>query len=185
MTDRSGTTLALGRRRFLAGAAAFAAPAILPGIASAAIARPRVLKFQHLHTGEALKTTFWERGDYVPGALDAINHVLRDHRTDDVHAIDVRLLDLLHRLGDKLGTDAPFRVISGYRSPKTNASLAAQSGGVARKSLHLKGMAIDIRLANRSTRDIHKAAKALKAGGVGAYYKSNFVHVDVGRVRYW
>ncbi len=180
-----GDSIALGRRNFLAGAAAFAAPAIVPSIAQAAFVRPKTLDFRHLHTGETLRTTFWENGEYIPDALTEINRHLRDHRTGEVYPIDPKLMDLLHELRGKLDTDAEFRVISGYRSPKTNARLATKSGGVARKSLHMKGMAIDIRVGDRSTKEVHRAAKSLRLGGVGAYYKSAFVHVDVGRVRYW
>ncbi|MBO6782300.1 MAG: DUF882 domain-containing protein [Alphaproteobacteria bacterium] len=185
VTGAAGESLLIGRRKFFAGAAALAAPAIIPSVAQAAIARPKTLKFEHLHTGETLRATFWADGDYVPDALDEINRHLRDHRTGEVYPINPKLMDLLHALRRKLDTGAEFRVISGYRSPKTNAKLASKSGGVARKSLHMKGMAIDIRVPDRSTAQIHKAAKSLKLGGVGAYYKSAFVHVDVGRVRYW
>lgn len=185
MTFQATGTRALNRRKFLVGATALAAPAIIPSIAQAAVARPKSLEFNHLHTGESLRATFWEGGHYIPDALEDINHHLRDHRTGEVHVIDPKLMDLLHALRKRLDTDAPFRVISGYRSPKTNATLASKSGGVAKKSLHMQGMAIDIRVGDRSTSQVHKAAKSLKLGGVGAYYKSAFVHVDVGRVRYW
>ncbi len=185
MKDQRFAPRALDRRKFLIGAATLAAPAIIPSIAQAAVVRPKSLEFNNLHTGERLRTTFWEAGHYIPDALTEINHVLRDHRTDEVHAIDPKLMDLLHALRGKLDTRAPFRVISGYRSPKTNAALSSGSGGVAKKSLHMQGMAIDIRVGDRTTAEVHKAAKSLKLGGVGAYYKSAFVHVDVGRVRYW
>jgi uncharacterized protein YcbK (DUF882 family) len=111
--------------------------------------------------------------------------VLRDHRTDEVAEMDPRLLDLLFNLQGKLGASTPFHVISGYRSPRSNAMLVAKGGGVAKKSLHMQGKAIDIRLPGRELADLRKAALGLKAGGVGYYPKSDFVHVDVGRVRHW
>jgi uncharacterized protein YcbK (DUF882 family) len=111
--------------------------------------------------------------------------VLRDHRSDEVSPIDTRLLDLLHTLSDKLDTTSQFHVISGYRSPATNAKLAEKSNGVARHSLHMDGLAIDIRLPGRELADVRRAAIALRSGGVGYYPGSNFVHMDVGRVRTW
>jgi len=186
MISDSGNLPHPSRRRFLAGAAAFATPLILPGIARAAVGpQVRTVALHNLHTGEKLKTAYWEQGRYIRDALGEINFVLRDFRTDEVHPIDVRLIDLIQTLRRKLDTNASYRVVSGYRSPKTNAALASKSGGVAKKSLHMQGMAIDFSLPDRDLRTLHKAAKSLKAGGVGYYPKSGFVHVDVGAVRYW
>ena len=145
----------------------------------------RSLSFHHLHTGESLSVGYWADGRYIPEALDAINHILRDFRTAEVRPIDTRLLDLLYRVRQSVGADKPYQIISGYRSPTTNATLANRSGNVARRSLHLSGKAIDVRIPGSSLRDLRKAAVAQKAGGVGFYPKSNFVHLDVGRVRYW
>jgi uncharacterized protein YcbK (DUF882 family) len=111
--------------------------------------------------------------------------VLRDFRTDESHPIDRRLLDLLHNLSQRVGTRAPFQVISGYRSPATNAMLRAESSGVASRSLHMQGMAIDIALQDVALADLRQAALDLQSGGVGYYPTSGFVHVDVGRVRRW
>ncbi len=119
------------------------------------------------------------------GALADINHILRDFRTGDVHPIDVQLLDLLTELHRKTGSKQPFQIISGYRSPKTNSMLSAESSGVAKRSMHLDGKAIDIRLADVNLRALHETAVSMKRGGVGMYTASNFVHVDTGRVRYW
>jgi uncharacterized protein YcbK (DUF882 family) len=157
-----------------------AAPTIVRAAAS-----EHALRFHNLHTGESLRAVFWAGGEYVDDELARIARVLRDHRTGDVHAIDPKLMDLLFRLQSRMDTTRPFHVISGYRSPKTNSALRQASSGVAKRSLHTKGMAIDIRLPGRSTEHLHKAARALKAGGVGYYAKSDFVHVDTGRVRYW
>ena len=186
MTSDSGNRPHPDRRRFLIGAAAFSTPFILPGIANAAIGpQVRTVALHNMHTGEKVKTAYWEKGRYINDALGEINVVLRDFRTDEVYPIDVRVIDLLQSLRRKLGTNAPYRVVSGYRSPKTNAALAAKSGGVAKKSLHMQGMAIDMSLPDRDLRTVHKVAKSLKLGGVGYYPKSGFVHVDVGKVRYW
>lgn len=164
--------------------------AILGGIASPAIAsvgraNVRSLSFDNLHTGERLKADYWVDGDYVPDALQTINRVLRDFRTGDVHPIEPKLLDVLNMLHAMLETEADFQVISAYRSPKTNAALHEQSAGVAATSLHMKGMAIDIRVGGRPLVGLRDAALHLGVGGVGYYPKSNFVHVDVGRVRRW
>lgn len=147
--------------------------------------RVRSLSFYNLHTGESLKTVYCENGGYVAGALQEINYVLRDFRANEVKPIDPRLLDLLVVLHDRLGTAAPYDVISGYRSPKTNAMLHANSESVAVHSLHIDGRAIDIRVPNRDLSTLHNAALALRAGGVGYYPNSDFVHVDTGRVRRW
>jgi uncharacterized protein YcbK (DUF882 family) len=165
------------------------------GAATGLLAKPRParatpldrrrLSFRSLHTGETLDRVYWTEGRYIPEALADIDYTLRDFRNGEVHRIDPALLDLLVRLRARLGTDAPFEVISGYRSPQTNAMLAAASEGVARHSLHLEGMAIDIRVPGRSLATLHQAALDLAGGGVGYYPASDFVHVDVGRVRHW
>lgn len=176
----------LERRRFLAGAGAVLAVAPFTA-AHAEIAHlgARSLSFDNLHTGEKLSIDYWTDGEYIPDALQTINHLLRDYRNGEVHVIEPKLLDLLTILRARLDSREPFQVISGYRSPATNAMLHAESSGVAAKSLHMKGMAIDIRVADRSLQNLHDSALSLHAGGVGYYPKSDFVHVDVGRVRMW
>ncbi|MCF8483496.1 MAG: DUF882 domain-containing protein [Rhodospirillum sp.] len=146
----------------------------------------RTLSFFNLHTGETLKRTYWADGRYDPQTLREINHLLRDYRTGEVATIDRDLLNLLHQLGQTLRTSEPFQVISGYRSPTTNELLRKTGGGgVAKKSYHMKGMAIDVALDSRSVKDLRRAALGLRSGGVGYYPKSGFVHVDVGKVRSW
>ena len=181
--------LSVSRRRFLAWGGTAALAAILPG---KAFASPEVtgqsersLAFYNTHTGEQLRTIYWVQGNYIQESLGEINHILRDHRTNEIKEIDAVLLDLLFALDSELETRQPFHVISGYRSPDTNAFLRAHSTGIAEHSLHLVGQAIDIRVPGRELRSVHKTAVALKRGGVGYYPKSDFVHVDVGRVRYW
>ena len=166
------------------GAAAGSALALAPTIAFAR-PTPRTLQFHNLHTGEGFNGAYWANGNYMPDALAEIRTVLRDFRTGDEHEIDRRLLDLLTVLHSRLETTEPFEVISGYRSPKTNAMLRELSGGVAAHSLHMEGMAIDIRVPGRSLPNLRDGALSLGQGGVGYYPASDFVHVDVGRVRRW
>jgi uncharacterized protein YcbK (DUF882 family) len=180
---------AVTRRRLLKLGVLAAIGGVFPRSAFGATKRPltfeRSLGFYNTHTGERLTAVYWEKGDYVSESLTAINQILRDHRTDEVENIDTELLDLLFALQSKLETREPFHVISGYRSAKTNAALQAASSGVANNSLHIVGKAIDIRAPGRELRLLRKAAVGLNGGGVGYYPKSDFVHVDVGRVRYW
>jgi uncharacterized protein YcbK (DUF882 family) len=152
---------------------------------STLVPQARRLAFDNLHTGEKLDIAYWENGAYVPDALAAVNHVLRDHRNNEVHRIDPDLLDLLTALSRRVDAGPRFEVISGYRSPETNALLHAESSEVAKASLHTVGMAIDIRMTDRSLPYLHDAALSLGMGGVGYYPTSDFVHVDVGRVRRW
>jgi uncharacterized protein YcbK (DUF882 family) len=141
--------------------------------------------FTNLHTGESLSATYWEAGAYVPDALQALNHILRDHRTGEVHEIAPGLFDLVAALRERVETSAVVQVISGYRSPATNASLHARSDGVATHSLHMRGQATDLRIAGVELGRLRDAAWALQGGGVGFYPASQFVHVDVGRIRHW
>jgi uncharacterized protein YcbK (DUF882 family) len=184
------TRKSFNRRSFLGYGALATAAAMVPGRAQAAVSkRPeRVLSFFHTHTGERLKIAYCCDGIYQPEALSQLNHLLRDFRVDQEKAIDPKLFDLLHELGGTLETDQPYHVISGYRSPETNAMLRERGGahtGVASSSLHMVGKAIDIRLPGVRLDHLRSAAASLKLGGVGFYPSSNFVHVDTGRVRYW
>ena len=145
----------------------------------------RTLSFRHLNTGEELDCVYWADGNYLEDSLVEVNQLLRDFRTGDVVSIDPALLDLLHNLRLKLETTAPFYVISGYRSPRTNRLLRRMGRGVAKRSLHMEGMAVDLRVPKQRLRAVRQAASQLQSGGVGYYPKSNFVHLDVGRVRYW
>ena len=158
---------------------------VTPALANLAGGQARSLALDNLHTGEQLKVDYWAEGDYVPDALASINRILRDFRTGEVHPIEPKLLDLLTLLRARLDTTESLAIISGYRSLKTNAALHEVSSGVASKSLHMQGMAIDIRVPGRPLTSLHAAALEMRAGGVGYYPKSNFVHVDVGRVRRW
>jgi uncharacterized protein YcbK (DUF882 family) len=188
----------LSRRTFLGLGAVAAASALVPARAfagavaaaagPAALAMERELAFFHTHTGERLSTAYCTGGEYVAPALHDINVLLRDFRANQIKPIDPDLLDLLFGLNGVLGTDQPFHVISGYRTPETNAMLQERGGaqsGVATHSLHIDGKAIDIRVPGIKLEHLRDSAKSLKKGGVGFYPASNFVHVDTGRVRYW
>jgi uncharacterized protein YcbK (DUF882 family) len=176
----------MNRREFLRIGAGVTAALIVPaGFAKPNAPLERSLGFYNTHTDEALKTVYWAKGEYQPEGLREINRILRDHRTGDVYTMDERLLDLLYLLQTRIGRKDKFHIISGYRSPATNAKLNARSNGVAKRSYHMQGKAIDIRLPGYDLKKLHQAALALKAGGVGCYPSSNFIHVDVGPVRSW
>ena len=182
----SPDAVCLSRRHFLralAGAGA-AVTVAQPALAAAASA-PRRLAFVHTHTSETLDIDYADLAGYVPAALQRVNEFLRDFRTDEVHAIDPTLLDLLHALARRARADEPFHVISGYRSPRTNHALRSKSSGVARYSLHMEGKAIDIRIPDVKLATLRDTARLLRRGGVGYYPDSGFVHVDTGRVRTW
>jgi uncharacterized protein YcbK (DUF882 family) len=180
----------LDRRSFLkmSSLAVLAAP-VLAEAATATTSlsglTERSLSFYNLHTSESLKTVYWQRGQYLAPSLAEIHRVLRDHRTNESHDIDPRLLDLLCDLRLRLETKEPLQIISGYRSPKSNAMLHSNSNGVAVRSLHMDGKAVDIRIPGRALSLLRKTALSMKAGGVGYYPTSDFVHVDTGRVRSW
>lgn len=164
------------------------AAATLSGVARKAAAdniAAHRLSFYHIHTAEKLDITYREHGEVVPDALVAINRYLRDFRTEQVHEIDVALLDKLHALFTTFDARGNFEVISGYRSPHTNAVLRHVTTGVAEHSLHIEGRAIDVRLTSAKTAALRDAALALNAGGVGYYAESNFVHLDTGKTRSW
>ena len=175
------------RRQILRfGLAGLCTAAALPARAALTpAAAPRALAFENLHTGERASLVYWADGTYVPDALAEIDHLLRDFRTGETIRMERGLYDLLYALHGRFDSNAPFQVVSGYRSPRTNRALAAKSRGVAKGSLHQYGKAVDIRLPGVRLRDLRAAARSLRLGGVGYYPRSNFVHVDTGRVRYW
>jgi uncharacterized protein YcbK (DUF882 family) len=168
--------LALGTRGRLA----------LAGEAPPEAFAPRELSMVSTHTGESLAIRYFDNGRYLPAALQQLNHLLRDFRTGDVKAIDPAVLDRLHALALCARCAPHYEIISGYRSPATNSMLRRTGGGgVARHSLHMEGRAIDVRLAGTSCGHLRDLALEQQAGGVGYYAKSDFVHLDTGRVRSW
>jgi|SRR5689334_12654423 len=174
----------INRRAFLHNATL--ASLSLKGItARAEASRARSLSFIHTHTGEQVCETYFDSNAYVVESLGRINRLLRDFRTDEVHVIDVRVLDILHDLKTLTGHEAPYEIISGYRSPKTNAALRRSSAGVAEHSFHMQGRAIDVRLSDYATARLHELALTLGRGGVGFYPRSDFIHLDSGPVRFW
>lgn len=178
----------LGRRIFVKRALGAAASFWVSNSAWAkldALGSDRSLAFYNLHTNERLRCQYWSNGHYDKSALEDIAFVLRDFRTNEVNSIDTQLLDLLTAIRTQLSSHQEFQVISGYRSPKTNAMLSARSGGVAKRSLHMQGKAIDVRLVGTPLSKLRQVGRDLKLGGVGYYPKSEFVHFDTGRPRWW
>ena len=177
------------RRRPLAAslaatrAAVLARPRVALGAATADA--PRWIELLNTHTGESLSLAWHDGRDLVPGALAKLEHLLRDHRANEQHALDPGLYEQMTAVAVAAGRDARFEVISGYRSAGTSARLAAASAGVARRSLHMDGRAIDVRLKGASCSRVRDIALALACGGVGFYRKSDFVHLDTGRGRSW
>ena len=184
------------RRLFLGrslGAAQLAASTLLLTGAGRALASApgqaqdaRQLSFNHLHTHERIGLVYARGEQFVPPALTSLNHFLRDHYSGEVGVMDPELYNVLHGVRRALGTELPYDVISGYRSPHTNETLrTTRGGGVAKRSLHMDGKAIDVRLPGIALADLRNAAIDLKAGGVGFYPREDFVHIDTGRVRSW
>jgi uncharacterized protein YcbK (DUF882 family) len=176
----------MNRRHFLAlGVKAAAGLVLCRAVPARAGRGTRTLSFYHTHTNKTLDITYARSGIYDPLALERVNYFLRDFRTEEVHPIDPGVLDILWRIQQNLGCNGTYEVVSGYRSPATNGALRGRNKGVAKRSLHMEGKAIDIRLTGADTCRISDCAIALKSGGVGYYAKSNFVHIDTGRVRTW
>ncbi len=143
------------------------------------------VSFRNAHTGESFSGVYRVGNKYLPEAFKQINYVMRDFRTNDVKMIDPHLLDLMYWMHFQSGSGKPFEVISGYRSPKTNNMLRSASSGVAKRSMHMEGRAVDLRLEGTGLSKLRKIAIEMKSGGVGYYPRSNFLHVDTGRVRQW
>jgi uncharacterized protein YcbK (DUF882 family) len=182
--------MSLSRRRLLKAWGALAGATALSGWVSRALAASdaqvaRSLTLKNLHTGEVLDVVYRRGEEYVPGALERVEVLLRDYRTGDRHPIDPRLLDSLCEVAQRAGVEPVFSVISGYRSPQTNAMLHERSSGVASRSLHVEGRAIDVRLARVDCADLAAKALDMRCGGVGYYRQSDFVHLDTGRFRTW
>jgi uncharacterized protein YcbK (DUF882 family) len=176
----------MNRRDFLRTATGAAAILVTPAAFATPVSNEdRILRLRNLHTGESLKATFWADGDYIDDELVAVERVLRDHRSNEVGTIDRELLDMLYTLQQRVEKQGTFHVISGYRSPSSNAKLYRTTSGVAKRSLHMQGKAIDIRLPGVQLDQLRKAAIAMRSGGVGYYPDSNFIHVDTGQARHW
>ncbi len=188
MTDN--TSGSPSRRAFLAGVFGTVATAAAPHYANAAgflrgAGDIRRIKLRSQRTGEFVDTIYWIEGQYIPEALAEINWFMRDWRQNEVIRYDRRNIDIMAATLRLMDTTEPYHVVSGYRSPATNAMLSRRNRGVARNSYHMKGMAADLKLKSRSIHQMAQAAAACNAGGVGKYGRSNFVHMDCGPVRTW
>ena len=184
-TSSSGMT-----RRALLGAFAATTLSAAPTFSNAAgflrgAGDIRRIRMYSGRTGERIDMIYWIEGNYIKDAVKEINYFMRDWRTDGVMSMDLRTVDIMAAAHNLLDVSEPYMLLSGYRSPQTNAMLRRRSGGVAKNSLHMKGQAADLRLASRSVNQMAKAASACKGGGVGRYSGSNFVHMDCGAVRSW
>ena len=145
-----------------------------------------LLRLYNTHTGERLEIIFRRGAEYIPSALAKLDYFLRDHNTGDVRRFDPRLYDILADLTASVGhPNGEIDIVCGYRTPSTNESLRAHTTGVAKNSLHIQAEAIDLRMPGIDTLTLRRAALALRRGGVGYYPHSDFIHVDVGRVRQW
>ncbi|MEO1733125.1 MAG: DUF882 domain-containing protein [Pseudomonadota bacterium] len=187
MNDKEANGLS---RRALLGAFAATAVAAAPTFANAAgflrgAGDIRRLRMYSGRTGERIDMIYWIEGDYVKDSLKEINYFMRDWRTDQVKSIDLRTIDIMAAAHNIMDASEPYMLLSGYRSPQTNAMLRSRSRNVAKNSLHLQGQAADLRLASRSVHQMARAAAKCNAGGVGRYSRSNFVHMDCGPIRTW
>ncbi len=181
--------MSIDRRRFFKIGAQAALCSLFPVSAIASIdrlsAQKRNLFLFNTHTAQKLDVCYYDQGQYQAEALKKINYILRDHRTEEIKPIHIGLLNLLHSISMTLGRPTRLHIISGYRSPETNANLRKKNKYVVKNSLHMKGEAADIRIPGYDTRWLRNVCMKLKTGGVGYYRKSDFVHVDIGLVRYW
>lgn len=175
------------RRRLLIAGGLAAGACLLPGMAFASpvtSTNPRKISLCNIHTREDLETQYFDGRDYIKQELKRINHICRDFRRNEVANMDRRLIDAIAQIQEGLGHKGQVRIISGYRSPQTNQALR-KTGGVAKKSYHMKGQAIDFNLEGVPLSKVRNAALELRLGGVGYYPKSGFVHIDTGPVRRW
>lgn len=183
------SSISIGHRTFLKISAsvilatAFNRPAL--AVVNGNKQQLHALSFFNVHTGEAIRTCYHSNGKLIDGAIKHINHNMRDYRTGAIRSFDPKLLDLLDCIVSKVPPRAPIRIISGYRSPSTNAALRKITKGVSPKSRHMEGRAIDIRHPGYDTSVIRDLAIQQKSGGVGYYPKSDFIHLDTGPVKFW
>lgn len=187
MTQETSTRLS---RRALLGAFAATTISAAPTFANAAgflrgAGDIRRIRMYSGRTGERIDMIYWIEGDYIKDAVKELNYFMRDWRTDDIKSIDLRTVDIMAAAHNLMDANEPYMLLSGYRSPKTNAMLRSRSRGVAKNSLHMKGQAADLRMSGRSVSQLARAAAACRSGGVGKYSRSNFVHMDCGDVRTW
>lgn len=171
------------RRNFMGAGFGLAASGLILPTSVIAAPKDRTISIVNMHTGERISTTYWSNGKYLKNELADISKVLRDHRTGEIIAFDSRLFDFLGLIHEKVGSKNEFQIWSAYRSPKTNASL--RSMGAAENSYHIRGKALDLNLPGTHLTNMKKAARSLRAGGVGFYPESKFIHLDTGPARSW
>lgn len=186
----SGLQSLLDRRSVLKGGLTLSLSAMISvGMSKPVLALPSggvySASFVNSRTGESFNGVYRVGNKYLPQAFEQINYVMRDVRENEIFPIDPRAIDIISIVHKSLGTNEPYSVISGYRSPHTNAELRRNESGVARRSLHMSGQAIDVRLNNVGSKHIRDMGKKLAVGGVGYYPRSNFVHLDSGDFRTW
>ncbi|MRJ02334.1 MAG: YcbK family protein [Epsilonproteobacteria bacterium] len=175
----------MNRRDFLKTSLLFTTAIITSSQKSEAGTYEKWIRLYHTHTGEWFEAPFWADGEYIYENLEDLEYFLRDYRNNEVHKIDLRLIEYLYSIKQRLGTNREFLILSAYRSPQTNAYLRRHSRGVAKNSFHLYGKAVDIRLSGYDLRVLRLVALSLRRGGVGYYPRSGFVHIDTGTPRYW
>lgn len=185
--DTDNESLLMQRREFLKFGFAGIVGGVLPLISTkeALASSNWKVSFRHGHTGESFSGVYRVGDKYLPEAFERLNYVLRDFRTKEVFPMDPHILDIMAIIQQRTGRATPLQVLSGYRSPKTNAMLRVNTSGVAQNSYHMYGQAIDIRMPGYRSSKLRDIARSLKAGGVGLYSRSNFVHIDTGKVRSW
>lgn len=183
------TEKVITRRNFLRLGVLTTLGSISPGFSLASIPDPppaeKALSLYNIHTDEHIRVVYWIKGRYLPNALREIDHIMRDYRTNEVREINRNLIELLYDINQNLDTRQSFNIVSGYRSRKTNLYLYRHTPGVNKNSLHMYGMAVDVNVPHCDLSKLGKIARSMRAGGVGMYRDSNFVHIDVGQVRYW
>ncbi len=191
-SDAAGQRLEVERRDILKMGLGTLLASVVPFIpVKSAFARNRDrfsawnISFRHAHTGESFSGAYRVGDRYLPEAFERMNYILRDYRMDEVFPMDPRIIDILALIHERADATEPYQILSGYRSPRTNAMLRHSSVGVAKNSYHMYGQAIDIRVPGKSTKALRNVALSLRAGGVGYYPRSSFVHVDTGKVRSW
>jgi len=189
-TQTSDDALISQRRTFLKMGLAGVVGAMLPLVSAKSLLAANNsaawnIHFRNAHTSESFSGVYRVGDKYLPDAFERLNYVLRDFRTNEVFPMDPHIIDILSIIDRKMDVSSPYEILSGYRSPKTNSMLGNSSRGVAKNSFHMYGQALDIRIPNYSTKKVRNIAKSIKAGGVGYYPRSNFVHIDTGKVRSW
>lgn len=177
----------LTRRHLCQSVGVLGAAAFCPSVfaQNTALVTHKTLNVYNIHTGETVKATIWEQGEYQMDEIVRLDKLMRDHRSGEVKSIEREMYELLFQLQQTFNPKQAINIISGYRCQATNNMLRGRSSGVAKKSMHMQGRAIDLAIPGVNHQSLCKAAISMQAGGVGSYPRSGFVHIDNGRVRRW